>query len=167
MVIDFEKETEGVLVLCSKIGLQKYFADKEFDYTFPEGILPLVNLGIVVALVTESGDEVKGKVIDEAMNEYKGYRLLGQQNLFIEEEDELYVLSHSEFTQICSNNKGAIDSFSFWNDKIMVKGIRAGWAIVFTHVKMRKNSSFMRTITQLIYTKQPFPYGEIDDIPAF
>ena len=70
MLIDFDKETEGVLVICSKIGLMNFFADKEFDYSFPEGILPLVNRGIVVALVTESCDEVKGKIMDEAMNEY-------------------------------------------------------------------------------------------------
>ena len=167
MVIDFEKETGGVLLICSKKGLQKFYADKKFDYSFPEGILPLINLGIIAALVTESTEEVKGKIIDEAMNEYKGYRLVGEQNLFVEEDDELFVLAHSEFTQICDWHKGNIDDFKFWSEQISLKNLKAGWAIVFTHAKYRKNSYFMRTITQLIYTNQRFPYGEISEVARF
>jgi hypothetical protein len=166
MVIKFEKETEGVLLICSKKGLKKYFADKEFDYNFPEGILPLINNGSVIALTTESSDEIKGEFIDIAMNEYKGYQLAGEQNLYIDEEDEIYVLSHAEFTQICDNHKGDIDAFDFWNEKIVFKNLRPGWAIVFTHYKMRKNSIYLKTITQLVYTNNRFPYGEISFIPA-
>ena len=166
MIIKFEKETEGVLLVCSKKGLKSYFLDKEFEYNFPEGILPLINSGIVVALTTESSEEVKGELIDIGMNDYKGYKLAGEQNLHIEQDDELHVLSHSEFTQICSNNKGDIGTFKFWNEKIVIKDLRQGWAIVFTHYKMRKNSMYLKTIIQLVYTKNKFPYEEITAIPA-
>lgn len=167
MIIEFEKETDGVLIICSKIGLKKFYSDKEFDYDFPDGILPLINLGIIIALVTESSEEIKGKVFDGAMDDYKGYNLVGEQNLFIEEDDELFVLSHSEFTQICSNHKGDIEKFSFWNEQIFIKDLRAGWAMVFTQAKKRKNSSFLQTITQLIYTKNQFPFNEFYNVPKF
>ncbi len=165
MVFKFEKETSGVLLLCSKKGLKKYFADKEFNYNFPEGILPLVNAGIVVALVTESSEEVKGECVTIAMNDYKGYKLVGEQNFYVEDDDEVYILSHGEFTRICANDKGDIDAARFWNEKIIVKDLRAGWAIVFTHCKTRKNSMFLRTIVQFIYVKDRFPRAEISSIP--
>ncbi len=167
MVIKFEKETEGVLFACSKKGLKKYFIDKEFDYNFPDGILPLINKGLVIALTTESSEEIKGELIDIAMNDYKGYKLAGEQNFYIEEADEIYILSHSEFTQICHNHQGDIDAFDFWNEKIVISNLRPGWAIVFTHCKMRKNSMYLRTIIQLVYMKQAMPYPEIERIPAF
>lgn len=166
MVISFEKETEGVLLVCSKKGLKKYVAGTEFNYQFPEGILPLVNNGSVIALTTESSDEVKGEVIDIAMNDYKGYKLIGEQNLYIDADDEVYVLSHSEFTEICSNHQGDIDAFSFWNEKIVLNDLRPGWAIVFTHCKLRKNNICLSIIIQLVYTNNRFPYEEITAIPT-
>lgn len=163
----FEKDTSGVLLVCSKKGLKKYFVDNIFSYNYPDGILPLINNGSVIALTTESSEDVKGEVMDISMNDFKGYRLYGEQNFFIEEEDEIYILSHSEFTQICSNHSGDIDAFSFWNEKIMINNLRAGWAIAFTHCKMRSNSIYLRAIIQLIYTKDRFPYPETSSIPTF
>lgn len=163
----FEKDTSGVLLICSKIGLKKYFSNNTFDYNYPDGIIPLINNGSVIALTTESSEDIKGELIDFSMNDYKGYRLYGEQNFFIEKEDEIYVLSHSEFTQICSNHHGDIDAFSFWDKKIMVDNLRAGWAIAFTHCKMRSDSMYLRTIIQLIYTKDRFPYPEVSTIPRF
>lgn len=163
----FEKDTSGVLLVCSKKGLKKYFSNNTFSYSYPEGILPLINNGSVIALTTESSEDIKGELIDISMNDYKGYKLYGEQNFFIEEDDEIYILSHSEFTQICSNHSGDIDAFNFWDKKIMVDNLRSGWAIAFTHCKMRSDSMYLRTIIQLIYTKDRFPYSEVSSIPRF
>ena len=83
-------------------------------------------------------------------NLYKGYKLVWEQNFYIDEADEIYVLSHSEFTQICDNHQGDIDAFDFWDEKTVISNLRQGWAIAFTHYKMRKSSMYLRTITQLI-----------------
>lgn len=163
----FEKDTSGVLLVCSKKGLKKYFSNNTFNYDYPEGILPLINNGSVVALTTESSEDIKGELIDTSMNDYKGYKLYGEQNFFIEEDDEIYILSHSEFTQICSNHSGDINAFSFCDEKIIVEDLRSGWAIAFTHCKMRSDSMYLRTIIQLVYTKDRFPYPELSTIPRF
>jgi hypothetical protein len=105
------------LLICSKKGLKKYFADNIFSYNYPDGILPLINNGSVIALTTESSEDVKGEVMDISMNDFKGYRLYGEQNFFIEEEDEVYVLSHSEFTQICSNHSEILMPSAFGTKK--------------------------------------------------
>ena len=65
------------------------------------------------------------------------------------------------------NHNGDIEKFLFWNEQIFIKDLRAGWAMVFTHAKKRKNSSFMQTITQLIYTNNRFPNNDFYDVPAF
>lgn len=163
----FEKDTNGVLLICSKKGLKKYFSKNTFNYNYPDGILPLINNGSVIALTTESSEDIKGVLIDLSMNEYKGYKLYGEQNFFIEEEDEIYVLSHSEFTQICSNHHGDINAFNFWDKKIVADNLRSGWATAFIHCKMRSDSMYLRTIIQLIYAKDRFPYPETSSIPRF
>jgi hypothetical protein len=124
----FEKETDGVLLLCSKRGLKKYFSDKEFNYDFPEGILPLLNSGIALAVITESGEDVTGELrIMEGMNDKIGYEIACENKFYVEDDDEIFILSHSEFTQVCSNNKGDLDTFEFWNEKIIKSDLTAGW----------------------------------------
>ena len=101
-----ELSTEGVLVLASARGLEKEYAEKEFDYDFPEGLAQLLAEHAAVALTTESGDEllidlhlnqpVPDVPFDHEINQY----------LYLQADDELLVLSHADFTQICAHKKG-------------------------------------------------------------
>lgn len=167
MVIQFEKETDGVLLLCSKKGLKKYYEKHEFNYDFPEGIIPLVNLGIVAAIVTESGDDVTGEVlVMEGMNDKENYNLSSENKLFIEPEDDLFVLSHSEFTQICDQHQGDIDRFEFWNEKIMLSNPGSGWAFLFIHTKVSDTIPYIDIIFQLTFSAIEPPYEEANSISA-
>jgi hypothetical protein len=147
MIIPFEKETSGVLLLCSKKGLQKYFSDKEFNYDFPEGILPLINQGIILAVVTESGEDVIGEVrIMDAMQGHQDYLTSVRNKLLVDQDDEIFLLSHSEFTQICSNNKGDIDAFKFWEEKISIADAKEGWYDVTTYYKVSEEIPYLDII---------------------
>lgn len=95
--------SEGVLVLASANGLAKEFVDKEFDYEFTNGISKLLNDHIIIALTTSDGDNLivdfkteldSKESFDKEINQY--IRLDGQ--------DDLLILSHAEFTQICNKN---------------------------------------------------------------
>lgn len=165
--MNFEKDTDGVLILCSKKGLKKYFSDKEFSYDFPEGILPLINSGIVLAIVTESGEDITGELrIMEVMNDKKDYALASQNKFYLEEDDEIFILGHSEFTQACSNNKGDLDAFEFWNDKITKNDLRPGWTTVFTHFKTSDEPPYLDIIFQLMYEDLEPSYEEVSEIYA-
>lgn len=167
MVLQFEKETDGVLLLCSKKGLKKYYKEREFNYDFPEGILPLVNQGIVAAIVTESGDDVTGEIIIMGgMNDKENYTLSSENKLFIEPEDDLFILSHSEFTQICNNHQGDIDDFDFWNEKIMISNLRSGWAFLFMHTKVSDEIPYIDIVFQLTFSNIEPPYEDANSISA-
>lgn len=167
MVVQFEKETDGALLLCSKKGLKKYYEKREFNYDFPEGIIPLVNQGIIAAIVTESGDDVTGEIlVMEGMNDKKNYTLSSENKLFIEPEDDLFVLSHSEFTQICDQYQGDIDRFDFWNEKIMISNLRSGWAFLFIHTKVSDEIPYIDIVFQLTFSTIEPPYENVNTISA-
>lgn len=167
MIKQFEKETGGVLFLCSKKGLKKYFQDNEFNRNFPDGILPLINKGIGLAITTESGEDVTGEVmIMESMNDKKKYKLACENKFFVEEDDEIFILAHNEFTHLCSVNKGDIDSFNFWDEKISVDGLRAGWYFAFVHYKISKKMPYLDIIFQLTYSAIEPPHEDVLHIPA-
>jgi hypothetical protein len=163
----FEKETDGVLLLCSKKGLKKYFSDKEFNYDFPEGILPLINSGIALAIITESGEEVTGELrIMGGMNDKSDYEIASENKFYIEDNDEIFILSHSEFTQVCSNNNGDLDTFEFWNEKITKSDLTAGWCFAFTYFKTSEEPPYLDIIFQLTHSKIQPPYEDLSKISA-
>jgi hypothetical protein len=167
MILQFEKETDGVLLLCSKKGLEKFFREREFNYDFPEGILPLVNQGIVAAIITESGEEVVGEIrIMEGMNDKENYTVSSENKFFLESEDELFLLSHSEFTQICDSKKGDIDKFDFWNEKVSISNLRNGWAFLFIHTKISDEMPYLDIIFDLTFSNIEPPYEDTNVIIA-
>lgn len=167
MILQFEKETDGVLLLCSKKGLEKYYKERDFNYDFPEGIIPLVNQGIVAAIITESGEDVVGEIrIMEGMNDKKNYNISSENKFFIDLEDELFLLSHIEFTQICDSNKGDIDNFDFWNEKVCISNLRNGWAFLFIHTKTSDEMPYLDIIFQLTFSNIEPPYEDTDVIIA-
>jgi hypothetical protein len=154
MVVLFEKDTSGVLLLCSRKGLQKYYSDKEFNYDFPEGILPLINKGIILAVVTESGEDVVGQVrISESMRGHDDYLPARENKFFIGSEDEIFLLSHAEFTQICNNHKGDIGAFSFWDEKISIVNVKEGWYIVKTSYKASDEMPYLDIIFDFVFSE--------------
>lgn len=95
--------SEGVLVLASANGLSKEYKDKEFDYDFPNGISNLLNEHIIIALTTSDGDNLivdfkkeldSNELFDKEINQY----------IKLDGHDDLLILSHAEFTQICDEN---------------------------------------------------------------
>ncbi len=92
--------SEGVLVLASAKGLSKEYKEKEFDYDFPKGISTLLNEHILIALTTSEGDDLlidfkneldSNAPFDKEINQY----------IQLEEQDDLLILSHAAFTQLC------------------------------------------------------------------
>jgi hypothetical protein len=142
MIHNFKLDTGGVFILCSKIGLKKYFdkkEDKTFNYNFPEGILPLVNENVLVAFVSESGEDVKGRI---TINESEEIRLLEKgfvsQATYSFLVEELLILSHGEFTQICDWHQGDASLYSFGKIK-KLKAIPAGSYTIEMQTKVPKN----------------------------
>lgn len=167
MILPFEKDTDGVLLLCSKKGLEKYYRERDFNYDFPDGILPLVNLGIIAAIITESGEDVAGEIrIMEGMNDKENYTLSSENKFFIDLEDELFLLSHSEFTQICASTKGDIDNFAFWNEKVSISNLRSGWAFLFIHTKSSDEMPYLDIIFDLTFSNIEPPYADKNVIVA-
>ncbi len=154
MIISFEKETSGVLLLCSKKGLQKYYADNEFNYDFPEGILPLINEGIILAVVTESGEDVVGQVrISESLNDDHDYLPTIENKFILDADDEIFLLSHAEFTQICDSHKGDITAFSFWDEKISIDNVKEGWYSVRTYYKTSEEMPYLDIIFDFTFAE--------------
>jgi hypothetical protein len=167
MIISFEKETSGVLLLCSKKGLQKYYADKEFNYDFPEGILPLINEGIILAVVTESGEDVVGQVrISESLNGDHEYLPTIDNKFFLDVDDEIFLLSHAEFTQICDSHRGDIAAFSFWDEKISIKNAQQGWYSVRTYYKTSEEMPYLDIIFDFTFAETEPVLDEVTKLVA-
>ncbi|OJJ18672.1 hypothetical protein BKI52_23990 [marine bacterium AO1-C] len=126
----FNVSTEGVLVLCTQAGLKGYYQDKTFDYDYPEGILPLINQGIALAITTESGDVVCLKVTFDTPSDVSSFQDLGTYQIQVQAENTLLFLDHATFTQICDWHKGDISKYEFdetYNPKVTLEDVPAGW----------------------------------------
>lgn len=106
--------TEGVFIMTSSKGLAQYYADKNFDYAYPEGLFDLIRAGIATVITTESGDELNVLITDEPTIELDGFESIGTYPFQVLTEDAVFFLNHAEFTQICDNNRGDIQTFDFW-----------------------------------------------------
>lgn len=95
--------SEGVLVIASSKALITEYKDKKFDYNFPDGISKLLKEHKIIALTTSEGDNL---IIE--FDNSKDLKLQCDkefnQMLKLDMNDELLILSHSEFTQICDKN---------------------------------------------------------------
>lgn len=103
-----EISTEGVLILASAKGLANEYKDKEFNYSFPEGLADILDQHTAIALMTSDGDELR--VEFEETDETPDKEIIRYIRLL--PEDELLVLCHSDFTTICDNYNGDYTQYS-------------------------------------------------------
>lgn len=152
MEYNFKVDTEGVLILASQLGLKKYFKDKELDYDYPEGILPLINSGNILAITTESGNSVCLKIFIEENIDFEDFQNLGTYQLDIQENDTFFILDHASFTQICDWHKGDINEYDFdevYNPKLILEDIASGWYKIYVYgkeVDFEENECYLEII---------------------
>jgi hypothetical protein len=94
--------TEGVLILGSARKLAEEYKDKEFDYDFPNGLSELLNKNIIIAVTTSDGDNIVLNVNEIGKKLDGNFNQTVIQCLNISKDDNVLILSHAEFTQICS-----------------------------------------------------------------
>jgi hypothetical protein len=121
-------DTEGLLILASANALKAYYSSNEFIYEFPQGVFPLIQVNGVFALITEERVEkltiTEGNQIEIPLSKEKWQGNDKAYTISIQEEDELLLLDHSAFTQICSWHQGDYKLFSLY--KINKWKIEAG-----------------------------------------
>ena len=128
--------TEGALVLASAKRLAKEYAEKEFDYDFPEGLSALLQQHSIIALTTQMGDDLIVDFVDEfdptatVDNEI-------QQWIELEEDDLLLVLHHGTFTSIC-DMQGDYTRCN-WEPIQKIEGLPAGTHLVTIKVQDLKD----------------------------
>lgn len=155
MLKKFETETEGVLILVSKKGLYQYYQDKEFEYRYPEGLLPAINAGVILPITTESTDTIE--VIlrsEEDFDSIEGTEF-GQCKLFLEEEDSLQLLNHADFTMICDYHKGNIDAYNFYEEQQVVDSLKQGWYLVTLLGKLLEEEKVEITFDLIWLAEEP------------
>lgn len=111
-----EISTEGVLVLASARGLADEYREKQFDYDFPEGLENMLDRHIIIALQTSDGDELVVEFEEEETDEIPDHELI--RYIRILPEDQLLVLSHADFTRICSQSHGDFRQFGHEVEKL-------------------------------------------------
>lgn len=98
---------EGVLILASHKNLKKYYENNDFNSDFPSGISELLKERIVIAIECKDYD-FKTTLEKEKISEWLfGYIAAIQ----FEENDELLLLHHGDFTMICDNHNGDYKSY--------------------------------------------------------
>jgi hypothetical protein len=112
MKIDF-LNTEGVLLIASTNALKRYYADKAFDYDFPEGLYDLIRQGKLFAVITqESISELSIHFENASEEDLEGYIFLNDHNYFeAEDNDTVLIPDHAYFTQLCDWEKGNFEVF--------------------------------------------------------
>ncbi len=99
--------TEGVLILANVSRLGNFFADKEFDYSYPEGLAELIQLGIIHIITTEETVENLNFTDDVQAIDLNDWELHPSNNyLQVAADEEVRVVSHGTFTMVCDQEKG-------------------------------------------------------------
>jgi hypothetical protein len=168
MIRRFELDTGGVLLVVSKNRLKSAFAETPFDYNFPEGMLALINSGGLLAVVTESGEDVKGRLLLDAPAENStGFELLATQKFHLTADDELLILSHYQFTQIADWHKGDANAYTFRNKKIGLSKVKNAWYTAKIYAKQPKNSCFLHFIIEMTSQTEEPAFAEITEPARF
>ncbi len=100
----FKLITEGVLVIASSNSLKKEYENKEFDYNFPAGINELISQNSIIAITNSGGDNIIAEYDTNKEIKYSDYDKVIEQSIEFSDNDELLILSHSEFTMICDKD---------------------------------------------------------------
>jgi hypothetical protein len=93
---------EGVLILASAKKLAEEYADKFFNYDFPDGLSKLLGENSIVALTTSDGDDIVLEVLTKKEKLIGDFDKVITQWIELKSGDQLLILTHGEFTQICS-----------------------------------------------------------------
>ena len=98
--------TEGVLVLASAAALKNKYNTEEFDYDFPNGFSDLLESNSIIALTSSEGDDLIITTLVDSLLQRNEFDKVITQYLNIQKADELLMMSHAEFTMICSRKNG-------------------------------------------------------------
>ncbi|MBU2997942.1 hypothetical protein KO500_15980 [Cellulophaga baltica] len=115
---EFKIITEGVIIIASSESLKHKYKNEEFNYDFPSGFSQLSNSNSLIALTTTEGDDVKVVTRFESTLDHTHYDKIISQYLAFDSNDKLLILSHAEFTMICSRKQGDFQQY--------------GWPLKFT-----------------------------------
>jgi hypothetical protein len=143
MLRKFELDTSGVLLVVAKSALKAAFATTPFNYDFPEGL------------------------IDASTENTAGFTLLATQKFYAAADDEIVVLSHSEFTQIADWHKGDMDAYAFRDKKIALSKPENAWYIAKIYSKQPKNSYFLHFIVEMTSETTEPAMENSDDVVRF
>jgi hypothetical protein len=100
-------DTEGVLILANVSRLGNFFTDKEFDYSYPEGLAELIQSGIIHVITTEESVENLNFTDDAQAIDLNDWALNHSHNyLQVAGDEEVRVFSHGTFTRTCDQAKG-------------------------------------------------------------
>lgn len=112
--------TEGVLFLASAKKLAEEYMDKSFNYDFPQGLSKLLDGNSIIALTTSDGDNVVLDILPDGEKLTGDFDKVITQWIELKIDDQLLILSHAEFTQICTK-KGDYKIYG-WPVKKIDKG---------------------------------------------
>ncbi|MDM1549563.1 hypothetical protein HX096_17070, partial [Empedobacter falsenii] len=110
--------TEGVLIIANITKCKEYYSDKEFDYRYAEGLSDLLIKGIIHIITTEEDVEEINFIFDNEEFDFNEVDRRGKKweysesynYLNVEDKDEIRLISHADFTQMCHNHKGDLEA---------------------------------------------------------
>jgi hypothetical protein len=94
--------TEGVLILASARKLQEEYEHVPFDYSFPYGLSRLLEQNAIIAITTTDGEDVALEILNDGEKLTGDFDKVITQWIELRSNDEILILSHAEFTSICS-----------------------------------------------------------------
>ncbi|AZA49379.1 hypothetical protein EG346_14865 [Chryseobacterium carnipullorum] len=103
--------TEGVLMMVNISKCKQYYADQAFNYDYPEGLADLITKGIVHIITTDEGIETIIWEFDPSRINLDEWEYKGSYNyLDVAEGDEVRLVSHADFTQMCDHHNGDLEA---------------------------------------------------------
>ena len=101
---NFKLTTEGVLIIASSNSLKEKYKTDEFNYDFPDGLSQLILNNSIIAITNSGGDNLLVEFSLEKELDIIEFDKIIEQSIELSENDELLILSHTEFTMICDND---------------------------------------------------------------
>jgi len=101
---NFKLTTEGVLIIASSNSLKEKYKNEEFNYDFPNGISQLISDNSIIAITNSGGDNLLVEFSLEKEIDITEFDKVIEQSIELSENDELLILSHAEFTMICTKD---------------------------------------------------------------
>lgn len=106
-----EFNTEGVLIIANSTKCKEYYSQNDFNYDYPEGLAALLKQGIIHIITAEELLDLIEFVFDQDEIDLEAWEYVDTYNyLNVAEGDEIHLISHATFTQMCSNHNGDLDA---------------------------------------------------------